>query len=70
MVAFEKRLRRQQHTLRFSIATTDTGWEIREERDSALVKQVHYQDWHRVERARRSMTIELDDLQREGWSDV
>jgi hypothetical protein len=34
------------------------------------VRSVHYQDWHRVERARRSITIELDDLQRQGWSEV
>ena len=29
-------------------------------------EQVHYQDWHRVERARRSIAIELDALRRQG----
>ena len=60
--AFEKSLRYLEHTRRYSIATTDAGWEVREERDSEVVRKVHYQDWHRVERARRSIAIELDDL--------
>lgn len=67
---FAKRLRYQEQTRRYSIAPTETGWEVREERGSEVVKQVRYQDWHRVERARRSITIELDDLQRQGWSEV
>lgn len=67
---FSKRLRYHEQTRRYSIAPTETGWEVREERGSEVVKQVHYQDWHRVERARRSIAIELDDLQRQGWSEV
>ncbi len=67
---FSKSLRYHEQTRRYSIAPTETGWEVREERGSEVVKQVHYQDWHRVERARRSITIELDDLQRQGWSEV
>ncbi len=48
---FSKSLRYQEQTRRYSIEQTDAGWEVREERDSAVVKQVRYQDWHRVERA-------------------
>ena len=70
MVAFEKNLQLQEHTRRYSIAPADSGWEVREERDSKVVKRVHYQDWHRVERARRTITIELDQLQQQGWSEV
>lgn len=65
---FSKSLRYQQQTLRFSIHSTQTGWEVSEERDSQVVKKVQYQDWHRVERARRSISIELDALQRKGWA--
>ena len=68
--AFDKSLRNDQQTRRYSIVTTDAGWEVREERDSEVVKRVQYQDWHRVERARRSITIELDALQRNGWSEI
>ena len=67
---FSKSLRYQEQTRRYSIAQIDSGWEVREERGSEVVKQVYYQDWHRVERARRSITIELNDLQRQGWSEV
>jgi hypothetical protein len=67
---FSKSLRNQHQTLRFSIDATDSGWEVREERDSQIVRKVHYQDWHRVERARRSISIELDALQQKGWREV
>jgi len=68
MFLFDKRLRYQDNTLRFAILPTDTGWEVREERDSKVVKKVQLQDWHRVERARRTITIELRRLQQSGWS--
>jgi hypothetical protein len=68
MFSFDKRLKHEGNTRRYSISPTETGWEVREERDSKVVKKVRYQDWHRVERARRSITIELDDLQRQGWA--
>jgi len=67
---FHKSLRYDQQTRRYSIDVTPAGWEVREERDSEVVKRVQYQDWHRVERARRSITIELDALRRKGWSEV
>ncbi|MEY4094613.1 MAG: hypothetical protein RLZZ53_1812 [Acidobacteriota bacterium] len=65
---FSKSLRNQEHTLRYSISATEAGWEVSEERDSHVVKKVQYQDWHRVERARRSISNELDELQRQGWA--
>ena len=64
---FSKELHYQEHTRRYSIAATQAGWEVREERDNEVVKQAQYQDWHRVERALRTFTIELDDLRRQGW---
>jgi hypothetical protein len=66
---FAKSLRNHERTRRYSISATDSGWEVREERDSEVVKKVHYQDWHRVERARRTIANELDDLQKQGWSE-
>lgn len=70
MFAFDKSLRYLEETRRYSIAATDSGWEVLEERDSKVVRKVHYQDWHRVERARRSISIELDLLRRQGWSEI
>jgi len=70
MYVFTKMLEQLDHTLRYSIVTTDEGWELREERDSRLVRQAHFQDWHRVERATRVITIQVDDLRTKGWADV
>jgi hypothetical protein len=67
MHAFAKSLRHREHTRRFSIVPVGVGWEVREEQDSRVVRRVHYTDWHRVERARRAFTIEVRNLQREGW---
>jgi len=64
---FTRSLHHAGHTRRYSIAFTGSGWEIREERDSKVVRRVAYTDWHRVERARRSIAHELRELQAEGW---
>lgn len=70
MYAFSKKLQLQHHTRRYSILTIDGGWEVREERDSEVVRKARYQDWHRVERAQRSIAIELDELVDKGWAEV
>jgi hypothetical protein len=70
MLSFDKSLRYQEQTRRYSIVATESGWEVREERDREVVRTVHYQDWHRVERARRSITSELRALREKGWAEV
>ena len=70
MFSLDKRLRREQETRRYSIHPTEAGWEVLEERDSEVVRRINLQDWHRVERARRTIAVELDKLQRKGWSEV
>ncbi len=70
MFAYSKQLQFREHTRRYSIVVTMAGWEVREERDSEVVRQACYQDWHRVERARRTMASELEDLQTQGWTEV
>jgi hypothetical protein len=39
------------HTARFTVTESPSGWEVREERDSRMVRRVEFSDWHRVERA-------------------
>jgi hypothetical protein len=34
------------------------GWRVREERDNVVVREVEYEDWHRVERALMLFNIE------------
>jgi hypothetical protein len=67
MYAFEKTIRNAQHTRRYTIRTVDTGWEVRAEQDNESLRRVLYDDWHRVERAQRTMLEELDELTRTGW---
>lgn len=64
---FNTSLRNHENTRRYSIVPTDSGWEVREEQDSRLVRRVEYRDWHRVERARRSMAAEMRELEAAGW---
>jgi hypothetical protein len=64
---FVKSLRNQDQTRRYSIATTSAGWEVREERDSKVVRTEHFRDWHRVERKRRFIAMELNALRDKGW---
>jgi hypothetical protein len=65
---FAKELQYEGHTRRFSISEIGpAGWEVREEQDNRVVKRVRYTDWHRVERAITTFTLQIDDLEARGW---
>jgi len=56
------------HTHRFSISETQaSGWEVREEQDSRVIRSTRYTDWHRVERARMAFALEAMTLEDAGW---
>jgi len=66
---YERSLRKGTSTRRFTIQIAgDLGWEVRDERDSRVVRRVLYTDWHRVERAVASFSREAADLVDEGWA--
>jgi hypothetical protein len=44
---------------RVTVTRHSTGWVVREEYESRIVRQTTYRDWHRVERA-----LHVFDLQR------
>lgn len=44
-------------TTRFTITRDAQGWEVREERDTTVVKHARYGDWHRVERAMQTFEL-------------
>jgi hypothetical protein len=67
MYAFVKSIRNAEHVQRFTIEPTPAGWEVREEHDSQVVRQRYFQDWHRVERARRELVLRLSALKERGW---
>jgi len=39
------------HVTRFTVTRSSQGWDVREELDTRVVRNVHLEDWHRVERA-------------------
>ncbi len=61
-------LRSADHIRHYSIAPAQpSGWDVRCEEDRDLRRQDHYQDWHRVERARALFEQEASELQANGW---
>jgi hypothetical protein len=68
---FSRHLAQHGHTREFLIQTVaDGGWEVREEADRHVVRQIRYTDWHRVERARTMFSLRVRTLKQEGWIDV
>jgi hypothetical protein len=63
-------LQKAAHVRRFSITSTNgSGWEIRDEQDSHVIRFVRYRDWHRVERARMAFALEAALLEESGWEE-
>jgi hypothetical protein len=57
--------RKATQTKRFVVLGPGTsGWEVREEQDSKLIRSVRYDDWHRVERALMNFALEATEC---GW---
>lgn len=68
---YERSLRNDGHTRRFQIiAAGRSGWEVREEQDSHVVRAKIYDDWHRVERARTFFQAAVITLEKAGWVEV
>jgi hypothetical protein len=65
---FAKELRQAGHIKRFTISQAGAeGWEVKVEQDNDVVRQVYYQDWHRVERAAQLMALQVSQLEESGW---
>jgi hypothetical protein len=64
---FVKQLRQAGRSLRFSIFSSPIGWEVREEADGGVLRQVQLSDWHRVERARQIFNSKVSLLEADGW---
>jgi len=60
-------LRKQLQVRRFTIRHVRPGWEVRDENDHEVLKQVIYKDWHRVERAIAMFEHEEAVLEAAGW---
>jgi hypothetical protein len=65
---YRRILRNADHTRRFTITSSGaSGWEVRDEQDSHLLRSRLYDDWHRVERARLAFAMEAAGLRDAGW---
>ncbi len=68
---FNHRLEHQGRTRGFLISTRAAGgWDVLEEQDRRVVREVHYDDWHRVERQLNVFTMRVEVLKNEGWVPV
>jgi hypothetical protein len=65
---FSIALRREQHTRQYAVsASQPSGWELTLQEDLERVKSVHFEDWHRVERAVAVVRLEIEGLTATGW---
>ena len=70
MFQFTKTLRKADQIRRFTIRAAMAGWDVTEEADSGIVRERLLHDWHRVERARRAIDVEVRQLRNSGWQEV
>ena len=66
-IAYTNHLHNHAHERRFRISVAADGWEVVEEADRQVVRQVSYNDWHRVERAKRTWLQRVAALKAQGW---
>jgi len=67
---YTRHFQKATHTRKFSITSAGaSGWEVRDEQDSRVIRWVRYRDWHRVERARAAFALEAAILEEAGWNE-
>ena len=65
---YERMLRNASTVRRFTVTYLQSaGWDVREEQDSRILRRVVYHDWHRVERASLTFSLEAKSLLQSGW---
>ena len=65
---FSIALRHEQHTRQYDVSVSQpSGWELTLQEDLERIKSVHFEDWHRVERAVAVVRLEVEDLTARGW---
>ena len=67
---YTRHFRKASHTRKFTIVSTgESGWQVRDEQDSRVIRRVRYRDWQRVERARMAFALEAVLLEESGWNE-
>lgn len=67
---YARLLRNAEHVRRFTIRNTGSSWEVVDEHDDSILKRAHYHDWHRVERAMWTFSLEAALLHEAGWTET
>ncbi len=68
---YVRALRKASTVRRFTITHLQSeGWDVRDEQDSRVLRQVVYHDWHRVERASLTFSLEVQALLERGWTEI
>jgi hypothetical protein len=66
---FSIALRQAGHTRKYHVKPSNvSGWDLTLLEDLRPIRQVHYDDWHRVERAVATLQLEVQELTAKGWS--
>ena len=65
---FERNLIYQGHSHRFVVKRDVSGWDVREEQDSVIIREKRHNDWHRVERELRLFEDMASALEKDGWA--
>ena len=61
-------LRQAAHTRKYRVTPSDeSGWELTVTEDLTPTRHVHFDDWHRVERALATLEVEIRELTANGW---
>ena len=65
---FSIALRHHDHTRNYRVTASPAfGWELELTEDRRPTRHVHYEDWHRVERALATLQLEILELREKGW---
>jgi hypothetical protein len=65
---FSIALRQADHTRKYRVSASHvSGWDLTLLEDLRPTRQVHYDDWHRVERAVATLELEVKELTAKGW---
>ena len=66
-MSLDRLLNSDGHVHRFVVTSDLKGWEVREEKDSTVLRRTHREDWHRVERDILLFQIRATALKGQGW---
>jgi hypothetical protein len=65
---FSIALRHAEHTRKYRVSASHvSGWDLTLVEDLRPTRHVHYDDWHRVERAVATLELEVKELTAKGW---